>query len=134
MKTNLFLSILLMSLVGVSQAKAGLAEGAEMSLSNAQSHLISIKIADTIDQPTTCDYTFKSFQYIESLDSIVIEASRELCGLEFEGKGVGEMQWQMPLALRGYSETKIVLNGKMMGVMVNEPGAGKKLSLKKLAQ
>ena len=133
MKTNLFLSVLLMSFLATAHAKQDLAKGAEFSVQSPNQNFAAFVIADTIDQPTTCDYTFKSFQYLPALKSIVIEASRELCGLEFEGKGLGVMTWQMPLEMRGYSETKVVLNGQMMGTLVHEPST-KKLELKNLAQ
>ncbi len=119
---NIFLTIILSLFVGTGFAHELSSDGIGFSVSegNLKGELV-MKVQDLTKQPTLCDYTFDSFKYVESLKALLIDVSREQCGLEAEGIGHGQMTWRLPMALRGYSELKVVLNGVVIGSIVSGP-------------
>lgn len=78
-----------------------------------------------------CNYVVQRFEYLSSVEALVLGIYREECFTEAFGKGQGEFRWILPSSLRGNSKTKVIINNQLVGVLKFVPGQAKKAHFEK---
>ena len=111
----LFLPALLLVVALSSKASPSNGVGVSYSLPHDSTQLV-IRLEDKVEVANACDYHIQRFEFISSLNALLIDLGTEPCHVDRIGKRKAEMIWTLPQSLRQMGKLCVVVNGQKMGM------------------
>lgn len=96
-----------------------LAEAQEVEVRDAgvENFRLSFRLQDAQEVSNACDFVFKRFEYLSSLNAILVRIEPQSCLMDVRGKRKVEVIWPLPLHLRRKAELKLIVNDQELGIL-----------------
>lgn len=76
-----------------------------------------LEIEDRNDVLNACDYYIQRFEYLDVLDSLVVQTARPECRVDRYGKGKTVLRWTVPQFLRADAQLTLVVDRRVFGTL-----------------